>query len=80
MTLVVDASVAFKWFAQEDGTYRALELLARDEPIVAPDLIIAEVCNAAWKSLRRGELSPAQFEAIVSDVRSLSRVLYPSSG
>lgn len=68
MTLVVDASVAFKWFAQEDGTDRALALLEREEPIVAPDLIVAEICNAAWKSLRRRELSPAQFDAIVSDV------------
>ncbi len=51
MTLVVDASVAFKWFAQEDGTDRALVLLEREEPIVAPDLIVAEICNAAWKSL-----------------------------
>jgi predicted nucleic acid-binding protein len=68
MTLVVDASVAFKWFAQENGTDRALELLDRGEPIVAPDLIVAEICNAAWKSLRRAELSPAQFDGIVSDV------------
>jgi predicted nucleic acid-binding protein len=68
MTLVDDASVAFKWFAQEDGTDRALELLARDEPIVAPDLIVAEVCDAASKSLRRAELSPAQFDEIVSDI------------
>jgi predicted nucleic acid-binding protein len=68
MTLVVDASVAFKWFAQEDGTDRALVLLEREEPFVAPDLIVAEICNAAWKSLRRAELSPAQFDAIVSDV------------
>jgi predicted nucleic acid-binding protein len=57
---VVDASVAFKWFVQEDGTDRALALLERGEPIIAPDLIVAEVCNAAWKSLRRGELAPAQ--------------------
>jgi predicted nucleic acid-binding protein len=64
----------------ENGADRALELLARDEPIVAPDLIITEVCNAASNSPRRAALSPAQFEAIVSDVPSLSRVLYPSSG
>jgi predicted nucleic acid-binding protein len=43
-------------------------LLARAEPIVAPDLIVAEICNAAWKSLRGAELSPAQFDAIVADV------------
>jgi predicted nucleic acid-binding protein len=35
---------------------------------VGPDLIVAEICNAAWKSLCRAELSPAQFDAIVSDV------------
>ena len=68
MTRVVDASVALKWFAQEEGTDRALALLEREEPIVAPDLILAEVCNAAWKSLRRRELSPLQFEGIVNDV------------
>lgn len=68
MTVVVDASIAFKWFAEENGTDRALVLLERGEPIVAPDLIVAEVCNAAWKSLRRAELTPAQFDAIVSDV------------
>jgi predicted nucleic acid-binding protein len=68
MTLVVDASVAFKWFAQEEGTDRAVRLLERGEPIVAPDLILAEVCNAAWKSLRRRELSALQFEGIVNDV------------
>jgi predicted nucleic acid-binding protein len=86
MTLVVDASIAFKWFAQEDGTDRALALLARDEPIVAPDLIVAEVCNAAWKSLRRAELSPAQFDAIVNDVAQpfsrlipLERLLRPAA-
>jgi predicted nucleic acid-binding protein len=80
MTLVVDASVAFKWFAQENGTDRALVLLERGEPIVAPDLIIAEVCNAAWKSLRRGELTPAQFDAIVSDVTQPFSRLVPLEG
>ena len=43
-------------------------MLERDEPIVAPDLILAEVCNAAWKSLRRGELVAAQFDAILNEV------------
>ena len=68
MTLVLDASVAFKWFAQEDGTERALVLLERDEPVIAPDLIVAEVANAAWKSLRRRELTTLQFDRIVSDI------------
>ena len=53
MTLVVDASVALKWFVDEDGSDRAVALLDGDEPLIAPDLVVAEVCNAAWKSLRR---------------------------
>jgi predicted nucleic acid-binding protein len=80
MTVVVDASIAFKWFAQENGTDRALVLLERGEPIVAPDLIVAEVCNAAWKSLRRGELTPAQFDAIVSAVTQPFSRLVPLEG
>lgn len=86
MTLVVDASVAFKWFVQEEGTDRAVALLERGEPLVAPDLILAELCNAAWKSLRRRELSTLQFGGIVNDVArpfarlvSLDRLIGPAA-
>ncbi len=43
MTLVVDASVALKWFVAEDGSTRAAALLAGPELLVAPDLIEDEV-------------------------------------
>ena len=56
MTWVVDASVAVKWFVEE---------LAFGEPIIAPDLIIPETCNAAWKKVRRGDISREQGEAMV---------------
>ena len=36
MTLVVDASVALKWFVAEDGPGRAAALLAGRELLVAP--------------------------------------------
>lgn len=76
MTLVVDASVAFKWFVMEDGADPALRLLAGGEPMVAPDLILAEVCNAAWQSLRKGQLDPAQFDHIVANLtKALSRLV-----
>ena len=48
MTLVVDASVAVKWFVEEDGRQQALQILDLDER-EAPDLIIAEVANVIWK-------------------------------
>lgn len=65
MTWVVDASVAVKWFVEEARSMAARTVLASGEPIIAPDLIVAEVCNTAWKKARRGEISWAQAEALV---------------
>ena len=49
MTFVVDASVALKWFVEEDGSERAAALLASKDLLIAPDLIVPEVCDAAGK-------------------------------
>jgi predicted nucleic acid-binding protein len=77
MTLVVDASVALKWFVGEDGSDRAVELLNSGEPLIAPDLVLAEVCNAAWKSLRRREIDRAQFDEVATDVTQVFQRLVP---
>ena len=39
-----------------------------------------KICNTAWKSLRRRELSPAQFDAIVDDVAQPFSRLVPIEG
>jgi predicted nucleic acid-binding protein len=59
MTLiVVDASVAFKWVVEEEGSDAAADL-ARHE-LWAPDLLRAECANALWAKARRGELDDAE--------------------
>jgi predicted nucleic acid-binding protein len=58
--LVVDASVALKWFVEEDGSRQAEALLKSPDLLIAPDLIVAEVCNAAWKAVRSGAMLPEQ--------------------
>jgi predicted nucleic acid-binding protein len=58
--LVVDASVAVKWFVQEPGTEDAVELLGRNDALIAPELVIAEVVNVLWKHLMRAELERRQ--------------------
>jgi predicted nucleic acid-binding protein len=68
MTLVVDASVALKWFVSEPGSDAAVRVLDSGEPLIAPDLVLAEVCNAAWKSLRRRQLDDAQFDEVATDM------------
>ena len=46
---VVDASVAFAWFAA----------------LLAPDLVLVELLNAGWKSLRLGAISAEQFLMLI---------------
>jgi predicted nucleic acid-binding protein len=67
VTLIVDASVVAKWVFAEDGSDRANAL--RHEPrLIAPSLLAAEVGNALWKAVRRGDMAR---EDAVAALRSL---------
>jgi len=49
MTAVVDASVAIRWSIWMDRSDLADALMSSGEPLIAPDLIIAEITNTVWK-------------------------------
>ena len=75
MINVVDTSVAIKWYASEPDSLRARKLIGR--PLIAPNLIRAELANALWKKVRRGELERTQArEALPHLARSV--MLLPS--
>ena len=76
---IVDASVVLKWFVEESGTSEAVALLNRQMPLAAPDLIIPETINAAWKSLTRGFMTAEQYEAVATLFPSLLAEIVPSS-
>ena len=77
MTVVVDASVATKWFIEESGRERALEVL--DMPVRhAPDLIIADIANVAWKKSIRGEVTRDQTRVICASVARYFAILHSS--
>lgn len=77
MTLVIDSSVAAKWFVEEPGSAEAEALLTGDRA-VAPDIIVSEVLNAIWKNIRMGRLAPAQMKLAAAALpRRLSEV-FPS--
>lgn len=65
MTWVVDASVAVKWFVDEQRSAAARAVLASAQPVIAPDLIVPEFCNTAWKKVGRGDISRGQAEAML---------------
>jgi predicted nucleic acid-binding protein len=63
---VVDASVAFGWFAEVAHSDRSVALLEAEAPLLllAPDLVLVDLLNAGWKALRQGAITEAQFLAI----------------
>lgn len=78
MRLVIDASVAIKWFVQEDLHVEALSIFDRDELLFAPDLLVAEVTNTAWKKVRRGQISTVMAGQIAATICSGKPLLYSS--
>lgn len=60
MKLIIDASVAIKWFVAENMRNEARDLLFTDDELHAPDLFIQEISNVLWKKATRGEITPDQ--------------------
>lgn len=55
---VVDASVAAKWVVAEVGSEAARRVLEGPGPLIAPDLLVAEVGNVLWKKVTRKAMTP----------------------
>jgi len=80
VTWVVDASVAAKWLFEEELTANARALLGAERPLVAPDLIYAEVANVAWKRALRGEISSEHARVSVRALPQLLSLSVPTVG
>jgi predicted nucleic acid-binding protein len=77
VTVVVDASIAAKWFIREAGRDDALRLLEASERH-APDLVLAEVANVVWKKAIRGEVTDEQARFICIALKHYVDVLHPA--
>ena len=77
MILIVDASVAIKWFVKENLHDEALELLQHHDRLQAPELIVAELTNVVWKKRLRREITEGQAQTIGSGIPNYISVLYP---
>ncbi|KAA0680434.1 type II toxin-antitoxin system VapC family toxin [Roseomonas genomospecies 6] len=75
---IVDASVAVRWFFPEPGREEALGILRSASFLAAPDLIVPEVCNVAWKKVRLGQARPDQAMDISRRLRGFFADLAPS--
>jgi predicted nucleic acid-binding protein len=77
-TMVVDASVAAKWFFPEEHSPAALRLLTGRRGLTAPDLLVAEFGNLIWKRVRRREVTPEEATSIIRDFLRLPLTLISS--
>ena len=64
--IVIDASVAVKWFSSETGRLAALALLEGRDKLIAPALIRVEVAGALVKKVRTGQVALAAIEAALA--------------
>lgn len=80
MTLVIDAGVALKWYLDEPHSEQARAILASDELLVAPEIIIAEVGNAAWLRLSKGDIAADQARALLAELPGAFLALVPATG
>jgi predicted nucleic acid-binding protein len=76
---VVDASVAAKWYFPEPLSERAEALLEQSNEILAPDILLVEVAQLAWKRARRGEIGEAVADRIVAELRKVPFELKPTA-
>ena len=73
--VVVDASLAVRWVATEEGSSQALTWLSYWElhgmQMVAPRLLIYEAANALWRKALNLEIPEQEAVALMDDVESL---------
>lgn len=70
MSVVIDSSVAVKWFVREAGHETAKTLLGSGDRFIAPDFLVAEVANVLWRKARSQEID---LEQVRDAVRELPR-------
>jgi predicted nucleic acid-binding protein len=74
--LVLDASVAVKWYLPEIHGDRALRVLEGGHELLAPDLLYAEVGSALWKRVKRGEILESEAEEVLASLGRLPIRVY----
>ena len=72
MRIVVDASVAIKWYVHEPHTAAASQLLDPRFELVVPDLLWAEFGNILWKKHLRGDVTAGAARQIVGELKRVA--------
>ena len=79
MNLVIDSSVAVKWYVLEDGHQYAARLFLGGHDLVAPDLLMAEAANVFRRKVRVSAMSEFQAAEAIRRLQREFRGFIPSS-
>ena len=79
MNLVVDASVAVKWFVPEDSSEAAGRLLTGGHTLSAPDLVLVEAAVTFWKKVGLGEMDQGDADDALTALCAGTIKLQPTS-
>lgn len=77
--LVIDASVVAAALSPEPFRDVAGAILLSGRRLLAPDLLVAELGNVAWKRQQRGDLEAGEVEAFLADALRVPIELTPSA-
>lgn len=69
LAVVVDASIAIKWFVAEPDSDVADRLLQQRIDLHAPILLMSEFANGLWKNFRKELIDRVQAEASLRSIR-----------
>ena len=75
--IVVDASIAAKWFAPEPGSSDAMALAASGREMHAPDFLLLEMDNVLLTWVRRGMIDRPCADAARARLRQSALLLHP---
>jgi len=76
MRLVVDASVAIKWYLPEIHSKEAERLLNSAVDLCAPELIFSEIGNILWKRVMRRDMTEEKARSIMHSLRDLPLTIW----
>jgi predicted nucleic acid-binding protein len=78
--LVVDASVAVKWFVPEIRAAEARQWRIGPDDLHAPAFFFdLEIANVLWKKVRRGEIARADADLVLAQLPALPLTRHPET-
>jgi predicted nucleic acid-binding protein len=77
MTLIVDASVAAKWFLSEKDSDLAQHLVEAGHELTAPDLLLVEVANTLFKAWSRAAIDDSHMDRSLAELPSVISAFWP---